>query len=122
MCLAKRVLLVGIALLVTATTVVTIRSRTPAGKSAISLAKDQASQGAATLEGSLQAIAAGDSASPRDRWDPAYVADHLRRNRQAIIRWVRAYTYWIPYRGVLRGPAGVLLDRQGNSLDRALLL
>lgn len=120
--LAKRSLLVGIALLAIATTVVTIRSRTPAEHSVISPANEQASPGAATLEGSLHAIAAGDSASPRDRWDPDYVADHLRRNRQAIIRWVRANTYWIPYRGVLRGPAGVLLDRQGNSLDRALLL
>src|SRR5690348_376492 len=96
--LAKRSLLVGIALLVTATAVVTIRSRAPAARSVIGSARDQASPGAATLEGSLQAIAAGDSASPRDRWDPNYVADHLRRNRQAIIRWVRAQTYWIPYR------------------------
>jgi hypothetical protein len=120
--LAKRSLLVAIVLLVTATAIVTFRSRAPAGTPVTGAARDHATPALATLEGSLQAIAAGDSASPRDRWDPDYVADHLRRNRQAIIRWVRAETYWIPYRGVLRGPAGVLLDRQGNSLDRALLL
>jgi hypothetical protein len=35
---------------------------------------------------------------------------------------VRDSTQWIPYLGRLRGPAGVLMDRQGNDLDRALLL
>src|SRR6185312_14039863 len=36
--------------------------------------------------------------------------------------WVRDRTMWLPYQGELRGPVGVLLDRGGSSLDRALLL
>src|SRR5690348_5498354 len=39
-----------------------------------------------------------------------------------IFAWVRDKTFWVPYRGELRGAAGVLMDRLGNSLDRALLL
>ena len=39
-----------------------------------------------------------------------------------LFEWVRDETYLIPYSGQLRGPAGVLMDRVGNSLDRALLL
>jgi hypothetical protein len=35
---------------------------------------------------------------------------------------VRENTFWVPYRGLLRGSAGVLMDRLGNSLDRAALL
>ncbi len=40
----------------------------------------------------------------------------------AIFAWVRDETGLVPYRGVLKGPAGMVLDRTGNSLDRALLL
>ncbi len=40
----------------------------------------------------------------------------------AAFEWVRDETRPIAYQGVLRGPRGVLQDRQGNSLDRALLL
>ena len=60
--------------------------------------------------------------APRDRWDPAYVVKALGRNPDTLFAWVRENTTWIPYRGVLRGPMGVLMDRQGNSLDRATLL
>jgi rhodanese-related sulfurtransferase len=35
---------------------------------------------------------------------------------------VHDQTRLVPYRGALRGAVGVLMDRQGNSLDRALLL
>ena len=118
----KRTLLVAFALVLCAAVVPVVLTRTPSRMQRISAAKERASPTAATLERSLQALAAGDSASPRDRWDPEYVSDQLGRNPRAIIRWVRSHTNWIPYRGVLRGPAGVLLDRQGNSLDRALLL
>jgi hypothetical protein len=77
---------------------------------------------AADFEGSLRAIADGDRAAAPDRWDPAYVAGWLGNDPIALLEWVRSQTRWVPYRGVLRGPVGVLLDRQGNSLDRALLL
>jgi hypothetical protein len=74
------------------------------------------------LEQSLNAIAEGERATPRDRWDPSYVADALGPDPTAHVHWVRSRTAWVPYSGVLRGAVGVLLDRQGNSLDRALLL
>ena len=39
-----------------------------------------------------------------------------------LFEWVRGSPYWVPYRGSLRGPTGVLMDRLGSSLDRSLLL
>lgn len=77
---------------------------------------------AAEFDKSLRAIEDGDREMPRDTWDPDYVVSMVGRDPQALFRWVQQNTYWIPYRGVLRGPAGVLMDRQGNSMDRALLL
>jgi hypothetical protein len=74
------------------------------------------------LEKGLREIEDADREAPRDRWDPAYVVDAVGRNPQQLFAWVRDNTFWIPYRGVLRGPVGVLMDRQGNSLDRAILL
>jgi hypothetical protein len=76
----------------------------------------------ANLENGLRAIEDGVRDAPRDRWDPAYVVKALGRNPDTLFAWVRENTAWIPYRGVLRGPVGVLMDRQGNSLDRATLL
>jgi len=76
----------------------------------------------AVLEQSLRAIAEGERAAARDRWDPAYLVEQLGRNPDTLRGWVQEHTSWVPYRGVLRGPVGVLMDRQGNSLDRALLL
>jgi hypothetical protein len=74
------------------------------------------------LENSFRAMAEGDLQSPRDRWDPEYVVAHVGRDPELLFDWVRSNTDWIPYRGVLRGPTGVLMDRLGNSLDRSLLL
>lgn len=79
-------------------------------------------QRAAELDRSLRAVADGDSTIPPDRWDPDYVVKMLGRDPQKLFRWVQHSTYWIPYQGLLRGPIGVLEDRQGNNLDRALLL
>ena len=39
-----------------------------------------------------------------------------------LAKWIEQETAWVPYHGSLRGPEGVLLDRAGNTLDRALLL
>lgn len=77
---------------------------------------------AAALDHSLRAIEDGERDSPRDRWDPDYVVSMVGRDPQDLYEWVRGNTYWIPYRGVLRGAVGVLMDSQGNSLDRSLLL
>ncbi|HEX8916581.1 MAG TPA: hypothetical protein VF796_29795 [Humisphaera sp.] len=59
---------------------------------------------------------------PRDGFDPAAVVELAGRDPAALASWVRENTRLLPYRGALRGPAGVLLDRGGNSLDRSLLL
>lgn len=76
----------------------------------------------AAFDSSLRAIEDGDQRAPRDRWDPAYVAGVVGSDPADLFAWVQDSTSWVPYRGQLRGPVGVLLDRQGNSLDRALLL
>jgi hypothetical protein len=81
-----------------------------------------AAQRLARLEGSLRAIEDGLRDSPRDRWDPEYVVAQVGKKPRLLFEWVRDNTSWVPYRGALRGPVGVLMDRQGNSLDRALLL
>ncbi len=41
---------------------------------------------------------------------------------ETIFAFVRDDIGFVPYRGALKGPAGVLVDRTGNALDRALLL
>src|SRR6266568_9483268 len=76
----------------------------------------------AQLDRSLRAIEDGERESPRDLWDPQYIVDHVGRDPAALFAWVHNNTFWVPYHGLLRGPAGVLMDRQGNSLDRAVLL
>jgi hypothetical protein len=77
---------------------------------------------ATTLANSLRALQDGENTAPRDHWDPRYVEAQLGRDPARTFAWVRDHTYWIPYHGILRGPVGVLMDRQGDSLDRALLL
>jgi hypothetical protein len=59
---------------------------------------------------------------PRDRFDPAAVVATVGRDPARLAAWVRDNTAWVPYRGALRGARGVLMDRQGSSLDRAVLL
>lgn len=76
----------------------------------------------AEIDSSFRALEDAERTSPRDRWDPDYVVSMVGRDPQRLFAWVRDNTHWIPYRGVLRGPVGVLMDRLGNSLDRALLL
>jgi len=58
---------------------------------------------------------------PRDHFDPDAVARSVGPVPTAVADWVRANTSFVPYRGALRGAAGVLMDRCGNHLDRALL-
>lgn len=58
----------------------------------------------------------------RQDWDPAAIVAVVGKDRTALFRWVRDHTVLVPYRGSLRGAVGVLMDRTGNSLDRALLL
>ena len=59
---------------------------------------------------------------PRDHEDPLAVLSKVGTEPPAIRAWVASNTRLVPYVGMLRGSAGVLMDRAGNSLDRALLL
>lgn len=59
---------------------------------------------------------------PRDTFDPRAIVDKVGKDPIKLFEWVRDNTYLVPYRGSLRGYIGVLMDRLGNSLDRALLL
>ncbi len=74
------------------------------------------------LDRNLQAVETSARTAPRDRWDVDHVVTQVGRDPRKLFAWVRSNASWIPYRGVLRGPAGVLMDGQGNSLDQALLL
>jgi len=55
-------------------------------------------------------------------FDLATIIDKVGADPINLFEWVRDNTSWVPYRGVLRGPVGVLMDGLGNSLDRSLLL
>lgn len=61
-------------------------------------------------------------AIPKDTFDLKEVVNKVGRDPIELFEWVRDKTQLIPYQGSLKGPTGVLMDRQGNSLDRALLL
>lgn len=76
----------------------------------------------ALVENGLRALEDGIRDAPRDRWDPEQIVSQFGGDPEQLSGWVRDHTAWIPYRGVLRGAMGVLMDRQGNSADRAVLL
>lgn len=59
---------------------------------------------------------------PRAEFDPGALSDSLGKDPQKLFAWVRDCTWWVPYRGLLRGAKGVMLDRVGSNLDRAVLL
>lgn len=99
-----------------------LRDQLPPARSAAQAGVRTPEERVAMLENSLRALEDGVRDAPRDRWDPAYVVALVGQHPDSLHRWVQNNTTWIPYRGTLRGPVGVLMDRQGNSLDRALLL
>ncbi len=55
-------------------------------------------------------------------FSPEALVDEVGSHMDTLYQWVRDNTLLVPYRGTFRGPGGVLMDRVGNSLDRALLL
>jgi hypothetical protein len=58
----------------------------------------------------------------RTTFDPQAVVDQVGTDPVKLASWVAENTRYVPYAGCLRGPVGVLMDRSGNDLDRALLL
>jgi hypothetical protein len=76
----------------------------------------------ARLQSLLDGLAAFQRLLPRETFDPRAVLARTGRDPDALFAWVRDNTFLVPYRGELRGATGVLMDRRGNSLDRALLL
>ncbi|MBZ0114219.1 MAG: hypothetical protein K8J08_17285, partial [Thermoanaerobaculia bacterium] len=58
----------------------------------------------------------------RTSFDLDAVLARTGTNLESVFRWVRTNTYPLPYRGVLKGAQGTLMDRGGSSLDRSLLL
>ena len=58
----------------------------------------------------------------RTTFDLRAIVEEAGNDPEALFRWVRDETRWAAYRGVLRGAVGVLMDRVGNSMDRAILL
>ncbi len=93
----------------------------PAGQSAeisqadIEVTMKRVENAFSALEDAIQRI-------PRETFDPEAVVRTAGSDAIKLFEWVRDETNLIPYRGSLRGPVGVLMDRRGNSLDRALLL
>lgn len=78
---------------------------------------------AAQLEKILDATIALENSEARDHsWDAATVIAKVGTDRAKLFAWVHDHTALVPYAGMLRGPVGVMMDRVGNSLDRALLL
>ena len=59
---------------------------------------------------------------PDREWLTTSLADELEADPFAAFAWVRDHIGFDPYAGELRGAAGTLTGRAGNSLDRALLL
>jgi hypothetical protein len=95
------------------------------GPSAAASAPPPAEDGAqleAQMDRQFRPMQAFNSAVPADTYDPQAILAKVGREPVAIFHWVRDATLWVPYRGVLRGPVGVLMDRKGNDLDRSLLL
>lgn len=76
----------------------------------------------AQLEKLFDALEAASKNIPRDTFDLEAALELTDLTPEGILAWVRDNTYLVPYKGALRGAQGVLMDRVGNSLDRALLL
>jgi len=91
------------------------QKKTPVTQKDLDLAADKLERRFNTLEKALADM-------PRDSFDAQALVDKVSTDPIKLFEWVRDTTSLVPYRGVLRGSRGVLLDRLGNSLDRAMLL
>ncbi|TVM05407.1 MAG: hypothetical protein FMJ08_09390 [Halomonas sp.] len=69
-----------------------------------------------------RATLAAHEALPWHRLEVDAAQQALGDDPDKLFEWVRDQTRWLPYAGELRGANGVMQDRMGSSLDRALLL
>ncbi len=74
------------------------------------------------LSALVDLIVADAAELPRTEFETSALARSLGSDPHKHFEWVRSHTWWVPYRGLLRGAQGVLLDRVGSNLDRAVLL
>ena len=88
----------------------------------VAASQDGRMAAAADIDDAMDALAERIRALPRDEFDPIAVVEQVGRDPAALAEWIRANTRWAPYQGALRGAVGVMNDRVGSSLDRALLL
>lgn len=86
------------------------------------LSSKELEQRANKLESLFDALEEATQELPRDTFDPNAIIEKVGKDPMKLFEWVRDNTYLVPYQGSLRGDIGVLMDRLGNSLDRALLL
>jgi len=85
-------------------------------------AQEGTDQTAGELEKYFSAIEDAATRIPRETFDPEAVVQRIGQDPIKLFEWVRDETGFVAYQGSLRGSIGVLMDRRGNSLDRALLL
>ncbi len=90
--------------------------------SSVALAAGRASISGDETGRLLTALRTARDELPRDTFDTFSALDQTDFTAKGAFAWVRDETRLVPYLGALRGASGVLLDREGNSLDRALLL
>lgn len=83
---------------------------------------ESATEAKDNLDDRIDLLVAEAAKLPRAEFDPAARAIALGNDAQKHFEWVRDNTSWAPYRGLLRGSRGVMLDRVGSNLDRAVLL
>jgi hypothetical protein len=85
-------------------------------------ATDKIARASETLASLALALRRYTNTLPPDPSDPLPILAEIGTEPESILAWVTHNTRLVGYRGSLRGAKGVLLDRSGNSLDRALLL
>jgi hypothetical protein len=74
------------------------------------------------LHSAFAALEASSRELEKDRFDTQAIVDRVGQDPLKLFAWVWHETSFVPYRGLLRGEVGVMMDRLGNSLDRAALL
>src|SRR5579862_1889221 len=100
----------------------TLQAGAPAAETATAPAGDSLNAAADRLDQVINNLKEADKEIPRDTFEPAAAILPIGADPDLMLKWIKTNTRWVPYQGVLRGAQGVLMDRMGNSLDRALLM